>query len=120
MVEFSVAWWNTSLYSYARSEKKRRLNKAHEVEVWQELTHLCKGSDIVFLGEFPAGEELNSMVTALNGCLHEAELMPPLRGESLFYKRNSKLEFHNAIVFRSDRTHTSTTLRKGLYLLGAA
>ncbi|MCR5752832.1 MAG: hypothetical protein K6G91_12825 [Kiritimatiellae bacterium] len=102
MIDFSVTWWNTSLYSYASALKKRQLREDYAGEVRREVLNLCKNSDLVFLGEYPNGNELADMLVSLNACLHNEQSLSSVQGESLFYKPNKKLEFHNAVVFKNN------------------
>ena len=98
MYNLSIAWWNTSLYSYAPKESVRNLAEPFCDEVYAEMQKLYFANDILFLGEWPKDgfmrveDSLNANV-GLDGCY---------RLENLYYKSGS-LEFHNAVIFRRDK-----------------
>lgn len=98
MDQLSVAWWNTSLYSYAQKEEARMLPEPFREEVYAEIQRFYNCNDIIFLGEWPSAkfnshEGLQRIKDNLNGCY---------RYESLFHKVRS-LEFHNAVLYRCDK-----------------
>lgn len=103
MEQLSIVWWNTSLYSYAAAKNMRRLDKKHALEVYEEIRALCLVNDIVFLGEFPNEGELKDLVISVNELLLRSRSNYSVCGDNLFYKKGRSLEFHNAVVYNSNK-----------------